>query len=440
MGRAQVLQAQACRLDPDVRMNPVLLKPSSATGSQVILCGRVFETMDFRDYAARREALFGKVRDCYDSLAAEHQVMVLEGAGSPAEINLKKRDIVNMNMARYAEAGVLLVGDIDRGGVFASFVGSMELLNEWERGLVRGFVINRFRGDATLLEDALVTTSRHTGRPFFGTVPFLPELGLPEEDSVDFKDGLLETAKNDGEVLDIALIDLPHVSNFTDLDALRIEPDAHVRKVTRVAELGRPDAVILPGSKNVINDLAYLRQTGLAAAVAGLADSGATEIVGICGGYQLLGGEIDDPHGIESDGCARAGLGLLPMATVLQPGKTTTRCRAVHLLSGEPLHGYEIHHGTSHGERLRTLVAREDGERIGGYGAGREWVWGTYLHGLFDADGFRRWFLDRLRVRRGWQPLGAIQASYDLEPALDRLADHVRESLDMDHVYRVLGL
>ncbi len=237
MGRAQVLQAQASRLDPDVRMNPVLLKPSSETGSQVILCGKVLETMDFRDYAGRREALFGRVQECYDSLASEHQVMVLEGAGSPAEINLKKRDIVNMNMARYANAGVMLVGDIDRGGVFASFVGSMELLNEWERGLVKGFVINRFRGDASLLEDALDKTTLHTGKPFFGTVPYLRELGLPEEDSVDFKDGLLETVKGAGNVLDIALIDLLHVSNFTDLDALRIEPDAHVRKVTKVADL-----------------------------------------------------------------------------------------------------------------------------------------------------------------------------------------------------------
>lgn len=439
MGRAQVLQAQASRLDPDVRMNPVLLKPSSETGSQVILCGKVYETMDFRDYAGRREALFGKVQECYDSLASEHQVMVLEGAGSPAEINLKKRDIVNMNMARYANAGVMLVGDIDRGGVFASFVGSMELLNEWERDLVKGFVINRFRGDATLLKDALDMTSLHTGKPFFGTVPYLRELGLPEEDSVDFKDGLLETEKGDGDVLDIALIDLPHVSNFTDLDALRIEPDVHVRKVTRVDDLGQPDAIVLPGSKNVINDLAYLQQSGFDMAITQMAQSGQTEIVGICGGYQLLGTAINDPHGIESSGCDCTGLGLLPMQTVLQPGKTTTHCKATHLMSGEALYGYEIHHGTSHGESLQPLVRREDGELIGSYVGDRDWIWGTYLHGVFDADGFRRWFLNRLRLRKGW-PESIVQTCYDLEPALDRLADHVRASMNMDRIYQVLGL
>ncbi len=439
MGRAQVLQAQASRLDPDVRMNPVLLKPSSETGSQVILCGEVLETMDFRDYAGRREALFGTVQECYDSLASEHQVMVLEGAGSPAEINLKKRDIVNMNMARYAEAGVMLVGDIDRGGVFASFVGSMELLNEWERDLVKGFVINRFRGDATLLKDALDMTSLHSGKPFFGTVPYLPELGLPEEDSVDFKDGLMETVRGEGDVLDIALIDLPHVSNFTDLDALRIEPDAHVRKVTKVSDLGIPDAVILPGSKNVINDLAYLQQTGFDVAIKKLAQNGQTEIVGICGGYQLIGGAINDPHGIESSGCECTGLGLLPMETVLQPGKTTTHCKATHLISGESLYGYEIHHGTSHGDALQPLVKREDGELIGSYLGGKDWIWGTYLHGVFDADGFRRWFLNRLRVRKGWDE-SIIQTCYDLEPALDRLADHVRASMEMDRIYQVLGL
>lgn len=439
MGRAQVLQAQASRLDPDVRMNPVLLKPSSETGSQVILCGKVLETMHFRDYTARREALFSQVQECYDSLASEHQVMVLEGAGSPAEINLKKRDIVNMNMARYAEAGVMLVGDIDRGGVFASFVGSMELLNEWERDLVKGFVINRFRGDATLLKDALDMTSLHTGKPFFGTVPYLRELGLPEEDSVDFKDGLLETVRGEGDVLDIALIDLPHVSNFTDLDALRIESDAHVRKVTKVADLGTPDAVILPGSKNVINDLAYLQQTGFDIVIKELAQSGQTEIVGICGGYQLIGGAISDPHGIESSGCDCTGLGLLPMQTVLQPSKITTHCNAIHLTSGEELYGYEIHHGTSHGDALQPLVKREDGELIGSYLGGKDWIWGTYLHGVFDADGFRRWFLNRLRVRKGWSE-SVVQTCYDLEPALDRLADHVRASMDMDRIYQVLGL
>jgi cobyric acid synthase CobQ/L-threonine-O-3-phosphate decarboxylase len=440
MGRAQVLQAQACRLDPDVRMNPILLKPCSATGSQVILKGEVLETMHFRDYAERREAIFAEVKDCYNSLAAEHQVMVLEGAGSPAEINLKKRDIVNMNMARYADADVLLVGDIDRGGVFASFVGTLELLSEWERQRIAGFVINRFRGDASLLDEALVKTSLHSGKPFFGTVPYLPNLGLPEEDSVDFKEGLLETVRPSGDVLDIALIDLPHISNFTDFDALRIEEDLHLRKVTDPRELGSPDALILPGSKNVINDLGFLNDTGFAVAIQRLAEQGTTEIVGICGGYQLLGKRISDPHGVESARLDVDGLGVLDLNTELAAQKTTTSCKAIHLLSGENLHGYEIHHGISRGAAVKPLIERLDGEVLGHVATNSELVWGTYLHGLFDADAFRRWFLDRLRVRRGWQPLEGNAAIYDLEPALDRLADHVRVHLDMEQIYRMLKL
>ncbi|MBN2643947.1 cobyric acid synthase [Trichloromonas sp.] len=440
MGRAQVLQAQACRLDPDVRMNPLLLKPSSATGSQVILCGKVLETMDFRDYSKRRETLFAKVKECYDGLAAENQVMVLEGAGSPAEINLKDRDIVNMNMARHAEAGVLLVGDIDRGGVFASFVGTMELLNEWERALVRGFIINRFRGDASLLAEALSKTTLHTGKPFWGNVPYLANLGLPEEDSVDFKDGRLETQRGTAADLDIALIDLPHISNFTDVDALRLEPDVRVRKVTDVPTLGTPDAVILPGSKNVINDLVWLRSSGLAAALQHLADSATVEIVGICGGYQMLGKEIDDPHAIESAGDCCRGLDLLPMRTQLQPHKITSRCRAQHIPSGETLTGYEIHHGIASEQGAVALITLDDGTPVGSGAPDHERIWGTYLHGVFDADGFRRWFLNRLRQHKGLQPLTEIQAVYDLEPALDRLAGHVRASLDMNRVYQLLGL
>ncbi|OQY20483.1 MAG: threonine-phosphate decarboxylase [Desulfobacteraceae bacterium 4572_35.1] len=445
MGRAQLLQAQASRLDADVRMNPVLLKPSSATGSQVIVCGKVLETMDFCDYAKRRGKIFTQVQQCYDSLANEHQVMILEGAGSPAEINLKSRDIVNMNMARYADAHVLLVGDIDRGGVFASFVGTLELLNECERKLVDGFVINRFRGDKSLLGDALDLTTFHTGKPFYGVVPFLPELGLPEEDSVDFKDGLLDSGVNRDEALDIALIDLPHISNFTDFDALRIEDDVVLRRVCCLDELGTPDAIILPGTKNVISDLDYLAASGLAAEICRLANgclvSGTmTEIIGICGGYQFMGELINDPHKIESSGKCCRGLGLLPMKTTLQPSKTTTRCRAAHLSSGETVSGYEIHHGTSLGEGLQAMIKREDGVVIGHCADGREHLWGTYLHGIFDADGFRRWFLDRLRLRKGWSPLETRNCCYDLEPALDRLADHVRAFLDMDRIYRILEL
>ena len=438
MGRAQALQAQACRLDPDVRMNPVLLKPNSETGSQVILCGKAVGTTDFRSYAAQRETAWQTVQRCYDQLATEHQIMVLEGAGSPAEVNLKAHDIVNMRMAGYANAPVLLVGDIDRGGVFASFVGTMEVLSEAERRQIAGFVINRFRGDASLLGDALAYTRFHTGKPVLGTVPYLHNLGLPEEDSVSFKQGLLPCSAKDNQLLDIAVIDLPHISNFTDLDPLGLEPDVGLRIVRSVAELGKPDALIIPGSKNSLADLAWLQQTRLAAAIGELAEAGQCEIVGICGGFQMLGQRISDPLAVESASGGQQGLGLLEITTVMAVEKTTRQTRCRHLPSGCLLSGYEIHHGITRGEQLQPLITSPDGNLLGSSNASGL-VWGSYLHGLFNADPFRRWWLDQLRQRKGWQTDGLIHASYDLEPALDRLADCVRGSLDMREIYQLLG-
>jgi adenosylcobyric acid synthase len=437
MGRAQVLQAQACRLEPDVRMNPVLLKPNSETGSQVILCGKAIGTTHFKDYAEQRAEIFKTVQRCYDELSAEHQLMVLEGAGSPAEVNLKANDIVNMNMARYADAPVLLVGDIDRGGVFASFVGTMEVLSEAERAMVAGFVINRFRGDASLLGEALEYTRFHTGKPVLGTIPYLRNLGLPEEDSVSFKQGLLPIGAKDTQLLDIAVLDLPHISNFTDLDPLGLEPDVGLRIVRTLAELGQPDALIIPGSKNTLADLAWLQQTGLAAGILNLAQAGQAEIIGICGGFQLLGKGISDPHAIESGVGEQQGLGLLAINTIMAEEKTTLQTCCCHLPSGFQLTGYEIHHGITTAEGVEPLITGPDG-RLLGAGSSNGMVWGSYLHGIFDADPFRRWLLDRLRGRKGWQTDGLIRACYDLEPALDRLADCVRGSLDMKAIYRLL--
>ena len=439
MGRAQALQAQACRLDPDLRMNPVLLKPNSETGSQIIICGKAKGTTDFKSYVEQRSQVWATVQSCYDELAGEHQVMLLEGAGSPAEVNLKAHDIVNMNMARHANAPVLLVGDIDRGGVFASFVGTMEVLNEAERAMVAGFVINRFRGDASLLGEALAYTRFHTGKPVLGTVPYLRNLGLPEEDSVSFKQGLLPTGAKDTQLLDIAALDLPHISNFTDLDPLGLEPDVALRIVRSAADLGHPDALILPGSKNTLADLAWLQQTGLAAEILDLAAKGRCEIVGICGGFQILGDRIDDPHRVESDAGEQSALGLLPISTVMAEEKTTLQTHCRHLPSGCQLLGYEIHHGITTAEGIETLITGPNG-RLLGAGSNNGMIWGSYLHGLFDADPFRRWWLDRLRGRKGWQVDGQIRAAYDLEPALDRLADTVRNSLDMTAIYRLLRL
>jgi cobyric acid synthase CobQ len=437
MGRAQVVQAQAARLDPDVRMNPVLLKPSSDTGSQVIVMGRPVANMSVGDYLRYKPELFGTVHKAYDSLADEHQVMVLEGAGSPAEVNLKQHDIVNMPMARYAGARVLLVGDIDRGGVFASFVGTMEILDEWERDLLAGFVVNRFRGRKSLLADALTYTRGKTGKPVVGVIDYLQNLGLPEEDSVSFKSGFFAEQQSGSGPVDLALIDLPHISNFTDFEPFIAEPDVNIRLVRTAAELGTPSAILLPGSKNVMADSDFLHQSGLAEKITQCA-ADKVSVVGVCGGFQLLGRTIADPYHIESAGDTVSGLALLDFETVLEKEKTLTLKCGTHLESGCAVRGYEIHHGVT--TSLGEPVLQFDSGRTAGVRSDTGLVWGSYVHGIFDSDSFRRWFIDSLRVRQGLLPLMQVQAEYDLEPAFDRLADAVRDQLDMAYIYAILGL
>jgi len=452
MGRAQVVQAQACRLEPDVRMNPILLKPSAnacggqaGVGCQVIVRGKPVGNMSVAEYDRYKPQAFEAAKACYDALAAEFDAVVLEGAGSPAEVNLKSNDIANMQMARHARSPVLVVGDIDRGGVFAAFVGTLEVLDPWERDLIGGWVVNRFRGEAELLRPALDYMLAHTGRPVFGVVPWLDRLGLPEEDSVEFKSGALDDRSERAEAVTVAVVDLPHISNFTDFDALRVEADVSLRIVRTADELGEPDAVILPGSKNVLHDLNYLRRSGLAGRLLTLARAGRTEIVGICGGLQILGREILDPGAIESAGGGDRGLGLLNVVTTMASEKTLARAEGIHGPSGCRVVGYEIHHGRTtpalsaveEAEGDEVIVQRGDGEAIG-FAASDPRIWGTYLHGIFDADAFRRWFIDRLRARRGLSPKGAVSARYDIEPALDRLAQAVRESLDMERIYRLM--
>jgi len=440
MGRAQVVQAQAAKIDPDVRMNPVLLKPNSDMGSQIIVRGKPVGSMDFQDYINFKSIPFTEAKEDFESLAAEYDAVIMEGAGSPAEINLKKNDIVNMNMALYARSPVLLVGDIDRGGVYASFIGTMEVFTEAERNLVAGFIVNRFRGHKNLLEDAHRYIENFTGRKVLGVVPYLDHLGLPEEDSVSFKEGLIKDSKPHGDHVVVAVIDLPHISNFTDFDALTIEPDVYVKVVRSAADLGEPDAVVLPGSKNVMGDLAFLKKTGIDQKILALAAGKKTEIVGICGGFQMLGRQITDPDGIESaQGSTLRALGLLSVTTRLFPDKTLKRVQAKHIPSGLSLCGYEIHHGLTAGENMLPAVQTEAGETIG-LGTEHGGVWGTYLHGVFDADEFRRWFIDRLRVKRGFSACGKIRAVYDLEPAFERLAAVVRESIDMAAIYKIMGL
>jgi cobyric acid synthase CobQ/L-threonine-O-3-phosphate decarboxylase len=440
MGRAQVVQAQACRLAPDVRMNPVLLKPGSDTGSQVVVLGRAVGCMNVQQYVDYKPQAFEAVKKAYDGLAAEFDLMVLEGAGSPAEINLKSHDIVNMRMAEYAGARVLLVGDIDRGGVFAALAGTMELLTESERGRVLGYALNKFRGDRSLLDPALSALFELTGRPVLGVLPWLRDLGLPEEDSVSFGQGFACGDKH-ADCLDVACLALPRVSNFNDLDPLALEPDVRVRLVESPLDLGRPDVIVLPGSKSTVPDMRALRGAGVAAALRSLvADPAGPVIVGLCAGMQMLGSVIEDPLGLESTAGSVDGFGLLPLATTLAPEKTLARVEAVHLDSGLTVRGYEIHHGRS--ELLegdaREMVRDAEGRALG-FGSADGRVWGTYVHGVFDDDAFRRWFLDQVRRRRGLKPLKKVQVVYSLEPALDRLAEAVRQNLDMARIYRALG-
>jgi cobyric acid synthase CobQ/L-threonine-O-3-phosphate decarboxylase len=437
MGRAQVVQAQAARLDPDVRMNPILLKPNSDTGSQIIVNGKPVGNMSVLDYGRYKPEAWKAVCKCYDSLADEYQAIVLEGAGSPGEVNLKAEDIVNMKMAKYAQSPVLLVGDIDRGGVYASFVGTMEVLAPWERDLIGGFVVNRFRGDASLLDSAHRYLVEHTGKQAIGVVPYLADLGLPEEDSVSFKAGLFNRQSAEVQAVDIVLINFPHISNFTDVEPFLAEPDVTLRVVDSVKDLGNPDVIILPGSKNVIGDLRFLLDKDFRSVLQQKAESGC-EIVGICGGYQVLGKAIHDPLGIESSLSTIEALGLLDISTELKAEKQLVRQGGTHLKSGLSVHGYEIHHGISTSDL--SPVLQFDNSRFCGSQSAHYNVWGSYLHGIFDSDVFRRWFIDNIREKKGYQRIDKIMATYDLEAAFDRLADTVRKNLDMDKVYGLLNL
>ena len=444
MGRAQIVQAQAALVDPDARMNPILLKPHSDTGSQVVVLGQPIGHMGVLDYFKKKKELWKTVTEAYDSLAADHDVMVLEGAGSPGEINLKEHDVVNMRMAEHARASVLLVGDIDRGGVYASFLGTWMTFTDAERRLLTGYIVNRFRGDASLLGPAHEYMLDHTGIPVLGTIPYIRDLNIPEEDMAGFSWGHTDCGGKKAGTLDIAVVMLRHVSNYTDFAPLAAEPDVRLRPVRRAEEWGDPDVVMLPGSKSVVPDLDDLRRSGLADNILGHAERGKW-IFGICGGLQILGRAILDPHGIESAAPEVPGLGLMDLRSTFAADKTLVRVARAETPLGVPSGGYEIHHGlTDHGPSALPLFLRADraypseAERICGYVSGRRWA--TYLHGVFDDDAFRRAWLDHVRADIGLAPQGRQLAAYDLEKALDRLADIVREHSDMETIYQSMGL
>lgn len=443
MGRAQVVQAEAAGIEPDVRMNPILLKPTTDVGSQVIVNGRVQGNMPAMEYYRRKRDFIPAVMEAYESLAREYDIIVIEGAGSPAEINLQENDIVNMGLARMVDAPVLLVGDIDRGGVYASLLGTWMTLEQQERSLLAGWLVNKFRGDASFLEPAHAYVRQATGIPVLGVIPWLRNINIPDEDMAGFPwSQAADTTPPPPGILDIAVVMPRHVSNFTDMTPLAAEPDVRLRAVRRAEDWGQPHVVILPGTKSVAADLAALRADGLAELICRHAARDGW-LLGICGGLQMLGRAILDPLGLESAAPSVPGLGLMDLESTFAADKTLVSVRRAATPLPVMTGGYEIHHGhTSHGPSALPLFVREGQgapeERICGYVSGRRWA--TYLHGLFDDDAFRRAWLDHVRQDVGLKPQGRQLVRCDLEASLDRLADVVRQNVDMKAIYKRLGL
>ena len=430
MGRAQVVQAEAAGIDPDVRMNPILLKPTTDVGSQVIVNGVVQGNMRAMEYYKRKREYIPAVMEAYNSLAAENDILVIEGAGSPAEINLKQEDIVNMGLARLVDAPVLLVGDIDRGGVFAQLYGTVALLEPEERARIKGTVVNKFRGDRKILEPGIAMLEKLCGVPVAGVIPYT-HVDIDDEDSLSERFTRDRTRK----AVDIAVIRLPRISNFTDLSPFERYENVSVRYVEKPSELHDPDLIVLPGTKSTISDLIWLREGGLEAAVKKAAAAG-TPIFGICGGYQMLGTRVADPQQVEAAGVTEiTGLELLPMETVFAgqkvqrqtEGTFTNAPGLLSCLNGLSYAGYEIHMGRST-EALPPVIGQGN-------------VYGSYIHGIFDAPGVTDALLTALAEKKGIDPkaLGSFDREAYRQQQYDKLADAVRGGLDMELVYRILN-
>ncbi len=445
MGRAQVVQAQAAGVEPSVEMNPILLKPTSDRKSQVICMGKPIGNMSAVEYHNYKPNLRALVKDTYDSLESKYDAVVIEGAGSPAEINLKEGDLVNMWMAEAADAPVLLVGDIDRGGVFASLYGTVMLLEPEERARIKGMIINKFRGDVRILEPGLRMIEEKVGIPVVGVVPWT-DADIEDEDSVSER---LTGQSGSGEVT-VAVVRLKHISNFTDFQALSLHPGVTLKYAVRPADLEGADVIVLPGTKNTIDDLIDLKNRDMIAPIVRHARAGGL-LVGVCGGYQMLGQLLRDPHGVESAAPEVAGLGLLDMEVTFSPEKRTVQAEGVlkaggpewlSPLAGARIEGYEIHSGTNtFGENVRFWMA--NGDNDGACNAAGN-VLGTYLHGLFDDGTLADALVKRARVLKGLPetPVSAEQAAVNMkayrEQQFDILAKSVRESLDMEKVYAIL--
>jgi adenosylcobyric acid synthase len=457
IGRAQALQAEAAGVEPSIHMNPVLLKASGEMGSQVIIQGKAHSTMKATEYYAFRKEAWRAVTNSFSRLSRQFDVLVLEGAGSPAEINLMDVDIVNMAMARHAKAPAILVGDIDRGGVFASMYGTVKLLGRDSRR-IKGLIINKFRGDREILRPGLDMIRSKTGIPVIGVLPFVQDLGLPEEDGMALYQNVKYAGPSGSGAVRIVVVRLKFISNFTDFDPFYHEPDVDILFSTSGADIENADLVIIPGTKNTVKDLMLLRERGLDSHIRNAFNKGIM-VMGMCGGYQMLGKRIYDPGRVESEHTEVPGIGLLDIETAFTDTKKTCRVEAAPAAApakfaatgdnGFPLKGYEIHMGESTGDiglfRVRNLSSGP-GSKVTGQtpfldGSEKGNCWGTYIHGIFDNDLFRRDMVNTLRKRKGLDPLAPC-CSYSVikERAIDDLADMVRQNLDVDSVRKMVGL
>lgn len=446
MGRAQVMQAEAAGIRPSVKMNPILLKPTNDVGSQVIVNGEVLGTMSARDYFKYKKKLVPDIMKAYQELSDEYDIIVIEGAGSPAEINLKNDDIVNMGMAKMAKAPVLLVGDIDRGGVFAQLIGTVDLLEPSERDMVKGLIINKFRGDKTILDPGVKMLEERSHIPVVGVAPYM-NIQVEDEDSLTER----FDRKQPAGLIDIAVIRVPRISNFTDFNPFESVEGVSLRYVQHVSELKNPDMIILPGTKNTMEDLLWMRENGLEAAVLKAAAAGCI-VFGICGGYQMLGDTLSDPYHVEAGGKIR-GMGLLPMDTVFASKKTRTRVTGQFLpmpgtfaaLSGVSLEGYEIHMGESVRKEgilpaTKLMVAGNQPEETKTEGAFHENVCGTYVHGVFDKEEVVETLIRILGERKGIEvsSMTGIDFAAFKETQYNILAAELRKHLDMKKIYSIL--
>lgn len=448
MGRAQVVQAEAAGIKPHVLMNPILLKPSTDQKAQVIFMGKVHENMSAAAYDAYKPTLKDMILEAYNKLAEQYDIVVLEGAGSPAEINLRENDIVNMGMAELSDSPVVLVADIDRGGVFASIYGTIKLLEQKEQNRIKGVIINKFRGDIKLLTSGIDMIEALTDVPVLGVLPYA-KLSIEDEDSLSER---FKFEENKTGQIKVEILYLPHVSNFTDFNVFETQEDVQVRYVMRGESIGEPDLLIIPGSKNTIEDLIYLKNTGLADQIIRLSRS-KKRVMGICGGYQMLGKVLKDPYHVESAISEVAGLGLLNVTTTFEGEKTTTQVKGyvksdvIESLKDVQVKGYEIHMGqTVLGENTQPFIHMTQSldQKIDALdGAIREdgLVMGSYIHGIFDDLTFTRSLLDLIRKDKGLDLHEQTQMTFEdfKDKEYDKLADLMRKHIDMDKIYEILG-